>query len=385
MNSPSPALTKASQPDIPSLTSNNHAAQPMLPNPTPSLTARLARWLLLAAVSLSVAQAEAARAGMSSVEKLYVFGDSLSDSGNSGVLSGGAFPAPPYFENRFSNGKVAVEYLWDILNPGNSTFTASLKGGSNYAVGGSSSGKVNSIEQAAYDNKGIAWQLTTFQSSQPQFNPNTSLFVVRVFPNDVFYYTNTNTSGLSVGTYAGGNGGPVPFSDLPTIGVNNILGTIQQLASSGAVNFLVVNSPDLSKAPAYLNTPEAPMMADVSQTFNALLQSEVSALASNNPQLNITLFDTNSLLNQVLANPAAFGFSNVTTACYANSIVCSDPSSSLYWDRLHPTTRGHALFAQGMAQALGVPGPLPILGSVTLFGWSRKLRRRVRCSQAPAA
>lgn len=161
------------------LASKSPAAQPMPLIQTSSLTARLAHWILLATVSLSVAQAGTARAGLSSVEKLYVFGDSLSDSGNSGVLSGGTFPAPPYFENRFSNGKVAVEYLWDILNPGNSTFTASLVGGSNYAVGGSSSGKVNSVEQAAYDNKGIAWQLATFQASNPQFNPNTSLFVVR--------------------------------------------------------------------------------------------------------------------------------------------------------------------------------------------------------------
>jgi phospholipase/lecithinase/hemolysin len=363
----------------------NHAAQSMLLTRISSLTPRLARWILLAAVSLSVAQSGSARAGLSSVEKLYVFGDSLSDSGNSGVLSGGAFPAPPYFENRFSNGKVAVEYLWNILNPGNATFTASLQGGTNYAVGGSSSGKVNSVEQAAYDNKGIAWQLAAFQASHPPFDANTSLFVVRVFPNDVFYYTNANTSGLSVGTYAGDDGGPVPFSALPSIGVANILGTIQQLASSGAVNFLVVNSPDLSKAPAYLNTPEAPLMADVSQTFNALLQSEVSALSSLNPQLNIKLFDTNSLLNQVLAKPADFGFTNVTTACYANSTVCADPSAYLYWDRLHPTTRGHALFARGMAQALGVPGPLPVFGGFAVFGWSRKLRQRVRRSLAPSA
>jgi phospholipase/lecithinase/hemolysin len=356
----------------------------MLFNKSSSHTHRLGRWFLLAAFFISVAQAGVARAGLSSVEKLYVFGDSLSDSGNSGALSGNTFPAPPYFENRFSNGKVAVEYLWDILNPGNTTFTASLLGGSNYAVGGSSSGKVNSIEQATYDNKGIAWQLAEFEASLQQYNPSTSLFVVRVFPNDVFYYTNALTSGLSVGTYAGGDGGPVAFSALPTIGVNNILGTIQRLASSGAVNFLVVNSPDLGKAPAYFQTPEEPMMTEVSQAFNTLLQNEISTLASSHPQLNIKLFDTNSLLNQVLANPADFGFTNVTVACFANSIVCPDPSSHLYWDRLHPTTRGHALFAQGMAQALGVPGPLPILGSVTLFGWSRKLRQRVRCSLAPS-
>lgn len=354
----------------------------MLLNQTSSQSARFARCFVSAAIFLSLAQGDLARASLSSVEKLYVFGDSLSDSGNSGALSGGAFPPTPYVENRFSNGKVAVEYLWDILNPGDTTFSASQLGGTNYAVGGASSGKVNSIEQIPYKNKGIAWQLSSFQASNPSFNPNTSLFVVRVFPNDVFYYNNAGTSGLSVGTYDGANGGPVPFSALPTIGVNNILGTIKQLSGSGAINFLVVNSPDLSKAPAYLNTPEAPLMADVSQNFNALLQSEISSFASSNPQLEIKLFDTNSLLDQVLASPATYGFTNVTSACFVNLTVCTDPSTHLYWDRLHPTTRGHALFAQGMAQTLGVPGPVPIVGSITLFGWCRKLRQRVRRSQA---
>jgi phospholipase/lecithinase/hemolysin len=160
------------------------------------------------------------------------------------------------------------------------------------------------------------------------------------------------------------------------------MGTLQQLVTRGAENFLVVNSPDLSKAPAYLNTPAAPMMAAVSQAFNGLLQSEVSAFAALNPQLSISLFDTNILLQQVINTPADFGLTNVTTACFSGSTVCADPSTYLDWDRLHPTTRGHYLFAQGMAQALGVPGPLPILGGFTVFGWSRKLRQRVRLSSA---
>jgi hypothetical protein len=46
-----------------------------------------------------------------------VFGDSLSDGGNSKVISntatGGAatLPQPPYLDGRFSNGLVAAEYL----------------------------------------------------------------------------------------------------------------------------------------------------------------------------------------------------------------------------------------------------------------------------------
>jgi phospholipase/lecithinase/hemolysin len=339
---------------------------------------RLARAGFVVAVAITVAQAGPTRAALASVQTMFVFGDSLSDSGNSGVISGNTFPPPPYFDFRFSNGKVAVEYLWEMLHPGSSSFPASLQGGTNYAVGGSSSGLVNSVEKAAYDNKGIAWQLSSFLAADPLYNPASTLFVVRVFPNDVFYYTNSATAGLSVGTYSGGAGSSVPFSALPAIGVSNIVGTIQTLAADGALNFLVVNSPDLSKAPAYRNTPEAGQMQAVSLAFNALLQQEMSGLAAANPQLSITTFDTDSLLTAVLANPSAYGFTNVEDACFANGTVCATPSDYLYWDRLHPTTRGHYLFAQGMARSLAVPGPLPIGGALAVFAWSRKLRQRCR-------
>src|SRR4029450_3533278 len=58
----------------------------------------------------------------------FVFGDSISDTGNDFILSSalGAKPALPpsvspnrtSFNGRFSNGPVAVEYLWGLLNSG---------------------------------------------------------------------------------------------------------------------------------------------------------------------------------------------------------------------------------------------------------------------------
>ena len=66
----------------------------------------------------------------------------------------------------------------------------------------------------------------------------------------------------------------------------------------------------------------------------------------------------------------------MSEACYANMKVCDTPSSYLFWDSLHPTTRTHALLGAGLANA--ATGPLPVLGGLVAFGWSRQLRRRVR-------
>jgi phospholipase/lecithinase/hemolysin len=88
----------------------------------------------------------AARAGVPSLSNLFVFGDSLSDSGNAGPLTGGAYTPAPYVGNRVSNGPVAVEYLWQTFNPGNTDFKPSLKGGTNYSIIGATTGLKNNLQ-----------------------------------------------------------------------------------------------------------------------------------------------------------------------------------------------------------------------------------------------
>ncbi len=68
------------------------------------------------------------------------FGDSLSDVGNISIGSGGTQPSPTtnYYEGRFSNGPVWVEYLAKDL--GVAAPTAALAGGTDYAFGGAQTG-----------------------------------------------------------------------------------------------------------------------------------------------------------------------------------------------------------------------------------------------------
>jgi len=63
-------------------------------------------------------------------ERMIVFGDSSSDTGNVQVLSEGKLPPwPAYYEGRWSNGPVWVEYLAGRLRLPNPE--ANLKGGTN--------------------------------------------------------------------------------------------------------------------------------------------------------------------------------------------------------------------------------------------------------------
>ena len=90
------------------------------------------RWMTTATIGLA---ALAASAGAQAYSNLYIFGDSLSDTGNIFALTGGATPAAPYFAGRFSDGPVWAETLATSLGlPAAST--ASLLGGQNFAFVG---------------------------------------------------------------------------------------------------------------------------------------------------------------------------------------------------------------------------------------------------------
>jgi phospholipase/lecithinase/hemolysin len=336
----------------------------------------------------------AARAGVASLSNLFVFGDSLSDSGNAGVLTGGNFTPLPYVGNRASNGPVAVEYLWKMFNPGDNSFQPSLSGGTNYSILGATTGKKNNLEvgnvpgpplNAAFTDKGNAWQLNNFTTVNPSFDAETSLFLLWLFPNDVFYCLNTLTNPVTgactgVGTSAGANPTPTNLLGVPGLAVSNLITSINTLADAGARNFLVVNSPDLGSTPAFRTTGNAALMTLLSQTFNTALENQLNTLTTAKPQLDIELFQLDDALNSLIANPIGSGLSNVTDACFTGTAVCTDPSSYLFWDNLHPTTRTHQILAQqlyGVARD-PVPAPMPFLGGLAALGWSRRLRQRLR-------
>jgi len=337
------------------------------------------------AIACTVLAPGAANAALSQLTGLFVFGDSLSDGGNSGLVSqdatGGAvvFPPFPYYNGQYSNGPVAVEYLWKSFNPGSNAFKPSLSGGTNYAIGGATTGleSFNSVNDSvpdalkpAYVQKSNVWQLQTFASQSPTFDPATSLFVVWLFPNDVLYEDKT---GMLPGTVPGSTGGANVVSN----GIANIATTIHTLASAGARHFLVPNMPDLGESPEFLGKPEAPFLTGLTASFNANLTQTLSILDGALTSAEIVQFDTARLFRQVVADPAAFGFEVADQQCVQNLLngQC-DPSKWVFWDGVHPTTRTHEVLAQQFRAAV-VPEPqtyaLIVLG-LAVVAW--RVRRR---------
>ncbi len=270
--------------------------------------------LVTAGLALLALQPLAARAELLQISDMFVFGDSLSDGGNSGLRSQEftgnpsiVFPPPPYAGGRYTNGPTAVERLWNLYNT-DGGLLPSLAGGTNFAIGGSTTGleSFNEITDSvpdelhpAYAERSAAWQLEQFQAhaASNSFDPATSLFVVWLFPNDIFYF---NSTGELPGVVPGSPGGDNVIAN----GIANILTTIQILAAAGAQHFLVPNLANLANSPAFAGSPLADALNDLTIAFNANLAAQL-ALLDASIAAEITLFDLDALFAEILADPGA--------------------------------------------------------------------------------
>ena len=126
--------------------------------------------------------------------------------------------------------------------------------------------------------------------------------------------------------------------------------------------------PDLGLTPYFqsLGPAGAAEGSALSAAFNAELAADLPT--------GVAYYDTASLIRAMVANPAAYGFTDVTDPCYDGTTVCSNPSQYLFFDSFHPTTAADAFAAEGFLAALA-PEPstfVLIAGGLILCGAIRK-------------
>ena len=143
----------------------------------------------------------------------------------------------------------------------------------------------------------------------------------------------------------------------PTLPVANISSALTLLANAGAESILVLNLPDLGKTPDIqaLGDPTVTGMSALVNGFNALLEGEI---ANQRSALGINIFemDVYAIYEDILVDPDAYGFDNVTDPASLTGNE-ANADSYLYWDGVHPTDSVHDIFATNAAQAIGIPEP----------------------------
>ena len=291
---------------------------------------------------------------------LFIFGDSLSDTGNIFALTGGATPASPYFNGRFSDGPVWAEYLAAGLGLPNGG-RASLQGGTDFAFGGArtSGGSIPSLLS----------QVGSFAEGLPALDPN-ALYVLVAGGNDM----RDARSAFPTMDGAGAAGRLAAA----TAAVNNIKTAIGQLAAKGAKNVLISNLPDLGNTPEAVGLGLVAPSSDASLQFNTLMSGLVGWGQSQG--LTMSFLDmagvASSIRNDALDNGGAtYGIVNVQTPCgaFPGSIGISC-NVSAFSDALHPSGRAHQLI--GAAALAAVPEPatwlLMAAGAMTLLAARRR-------------
>jgi phospholipase/lecithinase/hemolysin len=251
------------------------------------------------------------------INELYVFGDSLSDVGMVFRATGGMYPAnPTYFQGRYSNGRVWVEYLADRLD-------LSSRQTNNFAYGGATTGSEgNSLVP------GLLKQVQSFTQTHQQTNPN-ALYVLWAGANDYL-------QGVS----------------RATVPVENVTKAIASLAGVGAKKILVANLPDLGRLPATRTSANSANLNALTQAHNQGLRRSLKLLSQQYSDLQIVTLDANTLYREAITNPAAFGFTNVISACMSGSRACGNPDQFLFWDGIHPTTAAHRVLGEAAFSAI---------------------------------
>lgn len=131
-------------------------------------------------VVFSIMSASKAMAADLNFSQFFVFGDSLSDTGNTLTATGGTIPVPTsssgqpaYFQGRFSNGPIWVDdfgqkisktptpFVPLQLNPG-----LGSQGGVNFALGGAQTGRSSDFRGFQNNIPGVVGQVGLF-SQQP--------------------------------------------------------------------------------------------------------------------------------------------------------------------------------------------------------------------------
>lgn len=282
-------------------------------------------------------------ASSATLDKIVVFGDSLSDNGNLYEYMKHQFPiCPPYYKGRMTNGPVWAELLARSYFPG-AMDTHFL----DYAYAGAA--VVEDDDTTAFT---LRNEIDSYFLSHQNTADAHALYIVWIGANNYLALPEN------------------PDQTLRDVGTG-IKRSLQQLADKGAKHVLVLNLPDLGRTPAATEFGATADLTSLSERHNQQLFDIVEGLKQTNPSVQWLHFDVRNALDDLLTNPEANGFHNITGTCYESSV--EEPSLKigleaaatlkttskkstcdgyLFFDLVHPSALAHKILADRTRQLL---------------------------------
>lgn len=253
--------------------------------------------------------------------QLVVFGASLSDNGNATTVVPSLHPGAPYYPDRASNGLLWIDLVAADLG---NTLKPFVKGGTNYAVGGSRTCEISGTSPNPFD---MCYTVGMYLTA-----------VLNKADANALYVIDTTTVGNNI--FAVINNG-LSHSEITTQAPTDIAKIMDKLYKAGARQFLVTNVPDVGATPRGQGLPSPATATALSNGFNGTLNNELANFRASHSGADVRLADFKS------AVAITTGFTNTTDPCVVNLVACATPDTYTYWDNLHPT----AATGRNMAKA----------------------------------
>ncbi|MDY6991285.1 MAG: SGNH/GDSL hydrolase family protein [Pseudomonadota bacterium] len=252
--------------------------------------------------------------------ELYIFGDSMSDTGRLFMATAGKVYPPPYYQGRYSNGPMWGEYLTATL-----LFGAPYAAETNFAWAAATTGSDN----RAGDFPGVHDQITEYIQATPEGADSEALYILWSGHVDLLSQQNQDTI---------------------TTAIANIGTALDKLQQHGAQHILVPNVFDLGQLPRGRTSTHPASLTALSREFN----QQLAQLLQSSQVIQVDLF---AFLTALVAENDGRYFTNVTEACLNPDTftACSQPQTYLFWDDIHLSTRGHQLIAALFHSAVAPP------------------------------
>lgn len=200
--------------------------------------------------------------------------------------------------------------------------------------------------------------------------------------NDIVFVWGGNNDGLIQFTAVGAGLPPATaVANMQTAGAELATLVKDQILANGAKRVAVMTLPDFTVTPAFSALPpqQKAVLQQLTGAFNTALTAGLSGA-------KVSYIDTAAVLNDAVANPSKYGFTNVTTAACdpakisaltggretgGSSLFCNaaagqpfngmkagaSASTWLFADSVHPTTGGHRVFSDA------------VITKIKEFGW----------------
>lgn len=380
--------------------------------------------LIAGAITAALLFSTSAMAAGSQFSNVYSFGDSLSDAGNISLAT--APTVQPPLEFTTNPGAVTVQ---NVASHYGFNLSASLAGGNDFAWGGA--GVLTNSPGTPSAVPTVTTQVNAYLAGGKV--DGKALYTIWGGANDIFYAATAAGAGATAQQLIQQNvaaqiaqlqAANVPAAQIaamtPAItqavtaavtqqvlaaaGVSGFMTADQaqasiaaaaqqevkligQLQAAGAKNILVFNLPNIGLTPsaAEQGASAAASLTGLSQIFNGQLNAGIAQLGKG-----IIPVDTYSLLNEVIADPSRYGFTNVTNeACGvgSSSVQCGPQGSGLpytyaagtnqtylFADGVHPTTGADVMLGQYVVSILSAPGYASLLAEAPLASISAQNR-----------